>query len=83
MIISAGSNDQGNRKLAEQLLFLRQKVSATRVVWLLPYRRDTAQQVNTVAKNFGDMTVDLKHFASQDGVHPSYAQVTQYLLKQQ
>lgn len=68
-VISAGSNDPDNPWLEANLTLLRSNVHSKRVVWILPYNRNAAEVVKTVALP-GDVLVDLMRFKTNDGVHP-------------
>lgn len=70
-VISAGSNDPSNPKLRTNLDKIRSKITAKRVVWILPYDRKAAAVVKAVAVQHGDGYVDLSGFKTRDGVHPS------------
>lgn len=70
-VISAGSNDPSNPKLRTNLDRIRSKITAKRVVWILPYDRKAAAVVKAVAVQHGDGYVDLSGFKTRDGVHPS------------
>ena len=79
-VISAGSNDPTNPKLMNNLSAIRAKVSAQRVVWILPYNRKAAAVVRSVAVLHGDAYIDLAGFKTRDGVHPSsYAAVAKQI----
>lgn len=80
-IISMGSNDPRNPNLLRNLQLLRAKVSAPRVVWILPYNRQAAGAVQHVAQAHSDGVVDLAAFPSHDRVHPaSYKTVARTAL---
>lgn len=70
-VISAGSNDPTNPKLRTNLDEIRSKVTAKRVIWILPYNRKAAAVVKAVAVQHGDGYIDLSAFKTRDGVHPS------------
>lgn len=79
-VISAGSNDPDNPRLAENLKAIRNKIKARRVVWILPYHRRAAREVMLVAGLYGDGYINLARFATGDGVHPkSYSAVAKQL----
>lgn len=80
-IFAIGSNDEPGTALAAKLSSLRQRIATRRVVWLLPYSRERAYLINSVAIRFGDETLDLMRFRSKDHVHPiSYSDVAEALL---
>lgn len=70
-VISAGSNDPDNPKLMNNLHAIRAKITARRVVWILPYNRKAAEVVKAVAVQHGDAYIDLSGFKTRDRVHPS------------
>ena len=81
-IFAIGSNDMAGQGLLNKLLKIRTSVSAKRVIWLLPYARAQAYTVSSVAATFGDETLDLMRFRSEDNVHPlSYRDVALRLLR--
>lgn len=80
-VFAIGSNDEPGPALAAKLSRLRQTVVTRRVIWLLPYSRERAYLVNSVAIRFGDETLDLMRFRSNDHVHPiSYGDVADALI---
>jgi hypothetical protein len=80
-IFAIGSNDDLGAALAAKLIRLRQSIATRRVIWLLPYSRERAYLVNSVAIRFGDETLDLMRFRSKDHIHPiSYSDVAEALL---
>lgn len=69
-------------RLLDKLLKIRTSVSSKRVIWLLPYARAQAYTVSSIAATFGDETLDLLRFRSEDKVHPlSYSDVAIRLLR--
>lgn len=81
-IFAIGSNDGAGRALTRKLLEIRARVATRRVIWLLPYARQQAYAVSSVAATFGDETLDLMRFSSADRIHPSsYAEVARTLLR--
>lgn len=81
-ILSIGSNDTPGMPMSRNLLELRRTMPARRVIWLLPYSRQRAYIVASIAATFGDETLDMVRFASRDNIHPiSYRQVAQALLR--
>jgi len=81
-ILAMGSNDEPSAALTAKLIRLRHSVKTRRVIWLLPYSRSRAYVVNTVAVSFGDESLDLLRFRSNDRVHPArYSEVAGALLK--
>lgn len=81
-IFAIGSNDAGTPHLARALRNIRARISTHRMIWLLPYDRQRAYIVNSVAATYGDETLDLLRFPSRDHVHPSsYDLVAKTLLR--
>jgi hypothetical protein len=79
-VISMGSNDKGypNIKTAENATAVRESIKSQtkKVIWILPYDTAIAQKIQGVASKYGDKTVRLSEFPSNDGLHPkSYAKV--------
>jgi hypothetical protein len=79
-VISMGSNDKGfpNIKTAENATAVRESIKAQskKVIWILPYDSAIAQKIQGVASKYGDKTIKLSEFPSNDGLHPkSYAKV--------
>jgi uncharacterized protein with von Willebrand factor type A (vWA) domain len=70
-VISAGSNDPHNPRLRTNLDRIRSKITAKRVIWILPYNRKAAAVVQAAAVQYGDGYIDLAAFKTRDGVHPS------------
>ena len=69
-VISVGSNDPRNPELLRNIRALRAKINAKYVIWLLPYDDSASGAVRHVAGSHRDYLIDLKNFASADGVHP-------------
>lgn len=71
VIISLGSNDYKELKTLNELLTIRNAITAKRVYWILPAIKPEKQEiVNTVANKFGDTVIHIKAL-STDGVHPT------------
>lgn len=70
VIISAGSNDHGNPKLASNLERIRARFPSSRVTWIYPFARKTAWQVYAVAHGHGDQTISMAQIGTKDGLHP-------------
>lgn len=82
VVISMGSNDPMNPNLLRNLRMLRAKVSAQRVVWVMPYHRYAAQAVQRVAHERGDGVIDLVGFKSGDRVHPkNYVELAEKVMR--
>jgi len=79
-VISMGSNDKGypNIKTVENATAVRESIKAQtkKVIWILPYDATIAQKIQGVASKYGDKTIKLSEFPSNDGLHPkSYQKV--------
>lgn len=75
VIISLGSNDHKGVKTYKELEFLRQRIKAQRVYWVLPNRElfpTQTDDVERVAKEFSDFVIKPTRYQS-DKVHPSWA----------
>lgn len=73
VIISIGANDHESSQY-EHLKSLRQKLSAKRVIWILPNNDYMARAIGSmVAQEFDDYIIDLKSGInmSPDSVHPT------------
>lgn len=75
VIISMGSNDPRNPRLAHNARQLRRSLKAEVVIWILPYNKEAAVTIESVAREFQDGWVSLKYFPSRDNVHPAYRPV--------
>ncbi|WP_204338086.1 hypothetical protein, partial [Proteus mirabilis] len=69
-VLAVGSNDQPSRQLTLKLTRLRQNIATKRVIWMLPYSRERAYLINSIAVTFGDDTLDIARFRTSDRVHP-------------
>jgi len=81
VIISLGSNDHRYIKTQAELERLRDKITASRVYWVLPKGNssrggltvDEVQRIiNTIAALHGDTVIPITRVQS-DGIHPSWA----------
>jgi lysophospholipase L1-like esterase len=81
VIISLGSNDHKYIKTQAELERLRDKITASRVYWVLPKGNssrggltvDEVQRIiNTIAALHGDTVIPITRVQS-DGIHPSWA----------
>ena len=73
VVISLGANDNPSGIGAvEAMETVRSRVTARRVIWLLPSCGARASAVE-VARRHGDATVDAAPFAGADGIHPTMA----------
>lgn len=70
VVVSVGSNDPKNPELLRNVRALRAKINAKYVVWLLPYDRSAAGAVSQVASSNRDFVINLRDYATNDGVHP-------------
>ena len=71
VIISAGSNDPDNPRLADNLTTMRRRVGGG-VTWIAPMNPRARSVVNSVAQTNGDRVVSFT--PGPDGIHPhSYA----------
>jgi lysophospholipase L1-like esterase len=75
VIISLGSNDAYSVHTFKELLEIRDRVTATRVFWILPANSDAVrEQVEIIAKNYKDIVLDTRKVGlSKDKVHPTAA----------
>lgn len=81
-IVGIGTNDPANPSLQRNLWAARRKIHAARVVWLLPYHRGAAAQVEAVATSCGDYVLDLAELPTRDRIHPaSYAGIATALRR--
>jgi lysophospholipase L1-like esterase len=76
VIISLGANDHKGIKTKEELLALRQVVSAERVYWIDPgsdRKPIPHAAIMQIAKEYGDVVLPRpKDQMSADGVHPTW-----------
>ena len=81
VIISLGSNDGPQVNTFQEILALRQFVSAARVFWILPANKPAVQDmIKIVAKNYKDTVLTIPEL-SKDRLHPT-RQAYQELAKQ-
>jgi lysophospholipase L1-like esterase len=72
VIISLGSNDHKGIKTQEELERLREKITSSRVFWILPAIKPNIQEiVKKIAEQHGDTVVPITRL-QPDGVHPSW-----------
>jgi lysophospholipase L1-like esterase len=72
VIISLGSNDHKGIKTQEELEKLREKITSSRVFWILPAIKPNIQEiVKKIAEQHGDTVVPITRL-QPDGVHPSW-----------
>ncbi|QJU59910.1 hypothetical protein HL653_21110 [Sphingomonas sp. AP4-R1] len=71
VVLSAGTNDPPRADLEANLIGSRMALGRARVVWILPYRRQSAYAVTRIAFRFGDDVVDLAQLPSRDRIHPA------------
>lgn len=76
VIISLGANDIYPQNTERNVRFLRSRVEADRVYWILPnenLKPFAVQGVRKVAEEFGDVVIERpKTNMSADRVHPTY-----------
>lgn len=78
VIISLGTNDHKGVNTFKELMKTREKISASRVYWILPPCNDkfckpnVNEVVEIIAKNFGDVIISTKKLQA-DAIHPSTA----------
>jgi lysophospholipase L1-like esterase len=73
VVISLGANDHPSGIGApEAMEVVRSRITARRVVWLLPSCGARAAAIE-VARSHGDATIDSAPFAGADGIHPTAA----------
>jgi len=81
-VFAIGSNDAASPDLTKKLRNIRARIIARRVIWLLPYDRQRATIVSSVAATYNDETLDLLRFPTRDRIHPSsYHLVARALLR--
>jgi lysophospholipase L1-like esterase len=81
VIISLGTNDGPQVNTFQEILALRQFVSAARVFWILPANKPAVQDmIKIVAKNYKDTVLSIPEL-SKDQLHPT-RQAYQELAKQ-
>ena len=81
-IISLGTNRPNDPNLNVDLVYVRTNVKANKVVWIIPYNKDAAKIVRSVAASFGDKYVELSAFPTRDDMHPhKYGAVAKQALK--
>jgi lysophospholipase L1-like esterase len=81
-IISAGTNDTGNRNLSSDLGRLRRSLNAKSVTWIYPRAAAEAWSVYRIAQQRKDRTVGFFNLHSDDGIHPTnYAPLIRMLFR--
>ena len=70
VILSVGSNDAHAPDLERRLASLRAGISASKVIWVVPYDRRAAVLVTRIARANGDRWLELAELPSADRVHP-------------
>jgi lysophospholipase L1-like esterase len=74
VVISLGVNDAAGTNTLENLARVRSAVSARSVIWLLPFGHPAARvAIQTIARRFGDRTIDTGPFVGGDKLHPTDA----------
>jgi lysophospholipase L1-like esterase len=83
VLISLGSNGS-SVNLAQELIWLRDRIQAQRVVWLLSANnRSAAIIAREIASSYNDEIIDAIDYVRRDGVHPSsrgYASIANRFL---
>ena len=81
LIISLGTNDHQYVNTRKELMAMRERVTANRVYWVLPYGnnpksrvsiKEIQEAVKEIAFIYGDTILPIKR-VQQDGIHPSWA----------
>ena len=78
VIISLGTNDHSGVHTFKELMKTREKVSGSRVFWILPpcnskfCKPHVNEIVEIIAKNFGDTIIGTQKL-QPDAIHPSWA----------
>lgn len=74
VVISLGVNDDPAADTVANLRVVRGAVDGGEVIWLLPGIRERARAaIRTVAREFGDRTLDTRSEAGRDHLHPTGA----------
>ncbi len=77
-IISLGTNDHSGVHTFKELQYMRSRVKAQRVYWIMPpcnekfCKKDVNEIVKIIAEAHGDFIISTKR-VQPDGVHPSWA----------
>ena len=80
--VSLGTADSGNKHLQSDLRTMRSHLRAPKVVWVLPYDRSVARDVDANAAETGGLVVDLNWWTTYDGIHPAdYAPVAEMIVR--
>jgi lysophospholipase L1-like esterase len=78
VIISLGTNDYPQLRTKVELNFMRGKVKASKVYWILPpcndkfCKPDVNEWVKEIAKEYNDVIISTKRL-QKDAIHPSWA----------
>ena len=78
VIISLGTNDHKGVNTFKELLKMREKVSGSRVFWIMPpcnpkfCKPHVNEVVEMIAKQFGDTIIGTQRLQA-DAIHPSWA----------
>lgn len=74
VVISLGVNDGAGAHTLENLARVRSAVTARTVIWLLPFGHgDARAAIQTIARRFGDRTIDTGPYVGGDKLHPNEA----------
>jgi lysophospholipase L1-like esterase len=71
VVLSTGTNDAPNADLEANLIGARMALGRARIVWILPYRRQSAYAITRIAFRFGDDLIDIAALPSRDHIHPA------------
>lgn len=71
VVISLGSNNPNNIGLRDELIRVRERVTADRVYWVLPNHPVARRTVIQVAQDYRDRMLDPTPWMGPDGVHPT------------
>lgn len=77
IVISLGTNDHKGVKTRKELMKIRERIKADRVVWIMPpcnkkfCKPGVNNDVAQIASDFGDRIIGTS-FVQPDGIHPSW-----------
>jgi len=74
VVISIGTNDHDGIETEQNIMNIRSKIVADKVIWLLPSgtkRRKQHDIVLKYAKELGDIPMDIYSFTGKDDIHPA------------
>lgn len=70
VVVSLGVND-GNNSTLENLIKIRSNISADKIIWILPSKKDKSVIVKKIATHYEDYVLDIRSVIGKDGVHPT------------